>query len=303
MRLFRFVALAVASLGVLLVVQVRAPLAETFHELKTEKDVYPLPPPEQAVALSLGYRAALADMIFAQLLVSYGLHFQERRLLEFTGSYLDTINALDPQFRTPYMLADTLLTIQPVPPPRRNYWKAREVLERGMRSFPFDSELHINAGQYMLYLGMDAVKEPAEKEEWKAAGGRALARACEVLGDQKNLPFHCIHAAALLEKEGKRAAMLAFVRKVLAVVDDPEIREKALRYLEFAEGEEQRAIAAARLDRIGKERAKDAPYLSRDLYALLPPPYSALACLGARSTEPACATSWYERGDALASRP
>ena len=82
-------------LAIVLVAFARAPLNETFHEVKVGTDVYPLPSPEQTVVLSLGYRAAAADALYAHVLVSYGLHFQEKRRFEFVGNYLDTINALD----------------------------------------------------------------------------------------------------------------------------------------------------------------------------------------------------------------
>ena len=302
LRSARFLATAlVGGLGVLLITMVRGSLAETFDGLKIKNDVYPLPPVQQTVLLSLGYRAALADVIFAHLLVSQGLHFQEKRRFEFVGSYLETINELDPKFRSPYMIADTLLTMQPVPPPLSYYIKARAILERGMKELPFDSELHINAGQYLLYLGINAIKDPEEQAEWKRAGTRAFARACEVLGNQKNLPFHCIHAAAMLEKEGKREAMLAFVHKMLTV-DDPEIREKALAYLAFAEGQAARQKAEARFSALAKEHAEDAPFLSGDLYGLLPPRFETLACTGmSNSLQPRCATSWRDRTEELAS--
>src|SRR5690606_9161983 len=75
----------------------RTALADPFQRLKITSDVYPLPSPEQTVVLSLGYRAALADLLYAHVLVSYGLHFREKLLFESVGDYLDTINELDPK--------------------------------------------------------------------------------------------------------------------------------------------------------------------------------------------------------------
>ena len=51
------------------------------------------------VALSLGYRAALADLLLAKVMVAAGTHLLEKRLFEFAPDYLDTINALDPKLR------------------------------------------------------------------------------------------------------------------------------------------------------------------------------------------------------------
>ena len=80
---------------------VRARAVERFRRAGEAADVYPLPPPEQTVTASLGYRAALADFLFAHVLVDYGIHASEHRRLEFAGEYIDTINALDPTFREP----------------------------------------------------------------------------------------------------------------------------------------------------------------------------------------------------------
>ncbi|HEX7668852.1 MAG TPA: HAT repeat-containing protein, partial [Polyangiaceae bacterium] len=131
---------------------VRPTLAARFHRLRVTADVYPLAPPDQMVIASLGWRSALADAIFAHVLVSYGLHFQEKRRFEFVGEYLDTVNALDPLFRQPYRLADTLLVLAPEPPKLEHYEKAREIFLRGLAHFPYDSELWLTAGQYLAYL-------------------------------------------------------------------------------------------------------------------------------------------------------
>jgi tetratricopeptide (TPR) repeat protein len=272
--------LLAAGVGMLCVAIARPAVVGEFKRAKVRHDTYPLPPPEQTLLLSLGYRAALADVLFADLLVQHGLRFQQKRLLEFAGNYLDTITTLDPEFRRPYLLADTLLTMQPVAPPLAHYHKAREIFERGMRALPYDAELHITAGQYLLYLGVRELKTHEEREEWRALGTRALTRACEVLGNQPNLPFHCVHAGAMLEKAGQREAMVNFAERVLATVDDPEIRERALTYLAFAEGEGRREQAREHIKQLYRRQRADVPFVARDLYALLSPPTEVARCAG-----------------------
>ena len=128
-----------SALGVLLcalsmfaIACLRSPLVAHFQAVQLKSDDYLLPPTEQTVTASLGYRSALADLIYAHVLVSYGIHFQEKHNFEFIGSYLDTVNALDPKFRDPYRFADTLLTLQPAPVGEASYRKAPDqVLERG----------------------------------------------------------------------------------------------------------------------------------------------------------------------------
>src|SRR5262249_22116276 len=154
-----------------------------FHRATVTADIYPLPPPEQTVLASLGYRAALADALFAHVLVAFGIHVAEHRRLEFVGEYIDTINALDPIFREPYRYADTFLILTPETPQLEHWEKAREIYRRGMQNRPFDTELWSSAGQFLVYLAAPHLPTPELKREYRLEGARALARACELASD------------------------------------------------------------------------------------------------------------------------
>ncbi|MEB2313460.1 MAG: hypothetical protein OZ928_16575 [Polyangiaceae bacterium] len=283
-------AMAAAALGVALA---RPRLAARFHELRVTSDSYGLPSPERTVVASLGYRAALADLLYADTLVAYGLHFQERRRFEFVGDYLDTVSALDPKFATPYRFADTLLTLQPVKPRYEDYVRARKILERGMRELPYDEQLHNSAGQFMAYLAVSALKSDEERAEWRLAGARALQRACELVGDNPNIPYHCITAATLLTNAGKREAMVQFLERLLAVSDDPEVRKLALGYLEQQLGNTQREEVEQRFLRFHDAWGKDLGFVSRGVLLIVGPRFDPARCAGLeRALEPGCATTW-----------
>ena len=200
----QFVALAVALAAVVTIAGTRPRLADHFHRASVGSDVYALPNPEQTVVASLGWRSALADLIYAHVLVSSGLHIHEKRRFEFAGNYLDTINELDPKFRAPYHYADTLLTLSTVAPRVEDYVKARQILERGMDELPLDGELWSAAGQFMAYLAPSQLKDEEQKKEWRLAGARRLARACELVGKNENIPYHCITAAGIFTRAGQR---------------------------------------------------------------------------------------------------
>lgn len=281
--------LVLAALGV---AELRAPLAARFHSVKAHNDVYTLPSPEQTVALSLGYRSALADLIYAHVLVSYGLHFQEKRRFEYVGNYLDTVNALDPQFETPYRFADTLLTLQPKPSSYKDYKRARRILERGMKELPYDAKLWTSAGQFLAYLAPPYVPEK-DRTEWRRAGARALGRACELAGDNENVPYHCIAAASLLSRAGARQATIQFLQRVLAVSDDEHIRKLALGYLKHAVGEQVQEREMHRIKRFRKVWHADLGFASKDTMLVLGPPFDAAACAGLEAAEKGdCATTW-----------
>jgi hypothetical protein len=282
------------ALAALLIGSVRYRAADAFRKLRAKNDVYALPSPEQTVALSLGYRSALADLLFSHVLVSYGLHFEEKRRFEFVGNYLDTINALDPDFRRPYRFADTLLTLQPKPPRQQDYLKAREVLERGLRARPYDTELWATAGQFMAYLAPPHLAGGEKvKQEWRMAGARTLAHACQLVSKNDNIPYHCITAASLFSKGGERAAMIEFLQKVLAVTDDEEIRNLALGYLESTVSEQQRAELDARHQRFMAAWLADLRYVKKDLLLVVGPGFDPAACAGdPPDNESRCATTW-----------
>jgi tetratricopeptide (TPR) repeat protein len=284
---------AVAAVCAVVIAGVRPALAERYHELRATSDVYALPDPERVVVASLGYRSALADLIWGNLLVSYGLHFQEKRRFEFVGEYLDTINALDPTFRDPYRFADTLIVLGPEPPRQQDYLKAREILERGLRNLPYDTELWLTAGQYMAYLARPHLKDPQLKEAWGRRGAEVLARACELASNTENFPYHCITAAHLFEKVGAREAAIRSLRRLLAVSDDPEIERRALGYLRVKLGEREHDRAERRKHAFRDLWKGDLPFVSKDAVLLLGPPVDTAACAGRpHALTDGCETSW-----------
>ena len=195
-RLEPLLALLVALTAGIGVAALRPGLAQRFHQLSTRSDVYALPTPQQTVALSLGWRSALADLLFANVRVSYGLHLQEKRRFEFVGNYLDTINALDPKFRTPYQYADTLLTLGSEASPLAGLRQsARSSGAGAWPSFPTTA----SCGRCRVNSSPTWRRPPPRTRrssgEWRLEGARRLARACELIGDNKSLPYHCITAA------------------------------------------------------------------------------------------------------------
>jgi tetratricopeptide (TPR) repeat protein len=297
------IALGVALFAALAIGSVRARVAGLFHQAKTDHDTYTLPSPQQTVAVSLGWRSALADLVYAHVLVSYGLHFQEKRRFEFVGNYLETVNELDPKFRAPYRFADTLLTLGPIAPREKDYYQARKILERGMNELPYDSELWNTAGQFMAYLAPTAFKDPKVKEEWRLEGARRLARACELIGSDENIPFHCITAAGIFSKAGQREAMIQFLQRLLVVSDNDDIRQLALGYLGKVAGERERDEAEWRDQRFMVAWGKDLSHVTKNMVLVVGPPLDAAKCAGAPARyAPECAATWRSFGERSARR-
>jgi hypothetical protein len=286
-------ALILGTLSAISIGLLRAPLQARFHRVEVRSDALLLPPPEQTVAASLGYRSALADVIFAHVLVSYGIHFQEKRRFEFVGNYLDAVNALDPKFRAPYRFADTLLTLQPEVVPLESYYKARAILERGLKELPYDQELWSSTGQFLAYIAAGRLPDAKEAAEWRLDGARKLARACELIGNNQNVPYHCIGAALLLSDAGENAASRKFLERLLLVSDDPEIR--AMVNLQLSRYDNKQAILddERRNARLQRAWGRDLPFITRGALFVVGPRTDPARCAGTAHIDDApCATSW-----------
>ena len=292
----KLVCICLMALSAVGVQYFRAALLAPFTKLTTTHDVYTLPAPAHTAVLSLGYRAALADLIYAHVLVSYGLHFQEKRLFETVGQYLETINELDPKFGTPYLFADTLLVLQPQVPPLEHYVKAREILLRGTRERPFDALLWMSAGQYLAYLAPPHLPSEQQKQAWQQEGAQLLTRACELQSDDENIPYQCIVAAGMLNKSGMHEANIQFLERFLAVNDDPEVRARAENYLREALKAQGKEMIELHSRRFRDAWKADLGFASQDLALVVGPGFDPVACVrapGDRERE-ACATAWRE---------
>ena len=283
-----FVAFALIALAAFTVNRLRPPLNAAYLGTKNQVDVYTLPPNGQLNAMSIGYRSALADMIFAHLLVSAGIHFQEKRGFELAANYVEAVNALDPAFELPYRMADGLITLQAKPVSVEAYRQTRRILERGMAQFPYSQAIWTSAGMFLAYLGATGNITGDELADWKLAGGRALARSCELAGSKEPPPKQCIMAAGLLTKGGEAAAARQFIERMLALNDDPEVRRFMGALLEQKVGAEERERLRERREQFKRTWVADLPFISRGAALAIGPRWDSAACAGGT----ACATSW-----------
>ena len=293
--------IGVVVVAAILIALVRGRLFETSRHVKETSDVYDLPPPADVVLLSLGYRAALADVLWARVLVSQGLHTQERRRYDNLTLLLDTINALDPKFREPYLMADALITFQVGITPRADALKAREILERGCAERPLDGELWLVAGEFVAFIAPASsyLSGPEEVARWRLDGARMLAHAAELGGDKSYISWQALGGVGILSRAGERDAAIRFLRRTLAVTDDPELKDRIQAQLDRLVGEERelaREDLFHRLDRgILEARRRDLPFVARRRLMIIGPPRDWAYCAGpAHRDEAACASSWRE---------
>lgn len=296
-RAGRFLPLSLIIACALLIAFVRPRLLGGFQSAHRQKDIYLLPSPDVTVAMSLGYRSALADLIFAHVLVAYGQHFYEKRRFEFVADYIETILKLDPKYREPVRVIDTLIVLQPKPARPEDYWRARKILDQGLEAFPNDGEVWLIAGQFMAYLAAPHMPKE-ERDEWRFAGAQRLARSCELVGSNENIPHHCITAARLFNEAGKGGLASGFLERVLAVSDDPEIQHIATTYLGHVVGDAERERIQERGRALRAAWSDDLTFVSRDAWFLLGPRFDSASCAGTnRARAAACPTSFRAWGE------
>jgi tetratricopeptide (TPR) repeat protein len=287
---FGLLLLAIVTVG-----YVRPKLVAGTRAVKLASDVFALPPPSILTRASLGYRAALADLLYTSTVVSYGIHGEERRRFEFVGQYLDSIVALDPTFCQTYRYADTFLIYQPVGSPGPDEVRhARRLLEQGLTMCPSDGRLWLSAGQFMVFIGTQFLTDDAEKAAFRAAGAKMLARAADLVTDNHNVQWQALAAAGIFTREGNREAAIAFLERVYHITDDAELKANVSGRLSALRQEGALEQAKRHAEAFNETWRRDLPFVSRTGLLVIGPPFDATLCGGASDERRECAASWAE---------
>jgi len=281
-------------IAVLCIAGSRAGAANAHAQAKEASDVNLLPPPEQVVKLSLGYRSALADLLWAQVLVNQGLHTQERRRYDTVSDLIDTINELDPEFRTPYLWADALINLQATEATREDCNRTRQILERGIRNRPLDPEVWRTAGQFLAFVAPGTfLKDPKEVETWKHDGAMMLARASELGGDEGFSGWSAVASAGILSRQGEREAAIRLIQRTLAVTEDEELRQNLQRQLSALIGEKRIEAYRRRQFELLELAKNDLPFVGKTSLHVLGPPFDTAYCAGGKpAADKRCAITW-----------
>jgi len=273
---------------------VRPKLAETLKGTKEAEEIYTLPPPEALPVVSLGYRSALADVLFTKAIIAHAQHAERKQRYDAVADYLEAIIALDPTLRDVYRFADTLIVYhavgEPTPELLRRAWR---ILEVGLELRPGDAELWLSSGQFMAFIAPQWLKDPEEKKAFRARGAQQLTRAAELAGEKReNISWQALAAVGVYTKEGERQAAINHLERAYLVTDSDELREQIAERLAAL----RRDAEIDRIKRISEgfsQRWKeDFPFVSRTKILVLGPNWDASRCIGVRADESGCEQSW-----------
>jgi hypothetical protein len=250
------------------------------RKLKEVDDVYPFPEPKQLKKLAIGYESALADMLWAKLLVEYGTHWNEKREFLIIPKYLDAILELEPGYEEVFKYADTLLVYRPLRGTEADARLARAYLERGTRERPYDPNTWKQYGHYVAFLARSFLTSSAEIEAWRAEGARAMLRSVELGGGAADAQA----ALSMLTRGGETKATIAALRRAYAITEDPAQREWIERNLAALEARKERDDDERAIKGVEKLWRSQAPHLSRTAFLLMWPVPDVRACAGTAGT-------------------
>ena len=262
-------------------------LARDIFKLRERDDVVLLPPPAQMRALTFGYRAAAADLLWVKLVLESGIHTQERRPFPEMPRYIDAVIAVEPDHPTLYVFVDALLLLTTVKTTDKEARIARAYLERGTRERPNDAEMWLHYGQFLAFLGPSWLSDEAEIEAWRRDGALAMVKAVELGAD----PGRSLAAITLLKKAGETKAAIAHLQNAYALANDDETRlQLMLRFQQLGVSAMDADIARNTVD---SEWQLSFPFVSRGTALLLGPRRSPITCAGPSSwSKKACPRDW-----------
>ncbi len=236
------------------------------------EDRYYLPPARWLPLMSLGFRAALADLIWCRSLVYFGEEMVHKGAVKYAFDYTDAVLALDPDFRAAYIWIGTASLYRTVDSPYRDGLRASSYLKRAAARWPNDGDLHWRYGGYLRFELAPLLEEGPEKERLVALATPHLAVAASLGAGPAWL---ALNSSSLLERVGQTEQAIRHLEEVYGTVQNEKTKEvieqrlAALRSRAFVEA--LRTATKAFED----ERRASYPYLSPGLFLLLGPKQSA----------------------------
>jgi len=232
------------------------------------EDLYYLPSAGWLPVLSLGYRQALADLIWCRSLVYFGEELGHRSPVRYVYDYADAVLALDPDFREAYRWIATAAIYRPVAVTLENGLRAARYLERAVERWPSDGELHWDYGSLLRFELAPLEKDPAKKRDLLTRAAPHLETAARLGAGP---PWLAINSVDLLNKLGRTEQAIRHLEELYATVQERVVREEIEQRLARLRSETYAAGMRAAHEQFEQQRAGSYPYLSAGLFFLVGP--------------------------------
>ena len=238
-----------------------------YYYLETDESVYYLPSEEWLVPLSLGYREAAAGIVWVNLLVYFGEQEEVRGRFEYLEPYLIGVTALDPYFYRAYKWGSIASLYNGTTIHRRDVEFSIEMLERGLRAFPEDGDLHYYLG-FQYYFELTPFLDDTDKERVRRIGIDEICTASLLGGGPPYLPLMC---SSLAERRGLDQLAQERLLQTLYETEDVNTRTRIEERLERLMTPDVAFRIMQRADAYRIRWRRELPYVSFGLYLLLGP--------------------------------
>jgi hypothetical protein len=166
--------------------------------LETNESRYFLPDQEWLIPSSIGYREAMAGIVWVRLLTYFGEQHEVRGNFGHLRQYLIAVTSLDPYFYRAYTWGSVAAIYNGTVIDRPAVEFSIEMLQRGLRRFPNDGDLHYYLG-FQYYFELHQLVEGAEREQVRQIGLDELCTAAILGGGPPYLPLLC---SSIAERQG-----------------------------------------------------------------------------------------------------
>jgi hypothetical protein len=235
-------------------------------EFPRQDDLLYVPPPQRIEGLAVGYREALADLLWIRAVLLAGDPRQGGDIV-FLTRHLDAISTLAPRFLRPYQWGSVFIIYARASLDRDTVDRALAYSRRGLAQYPEDPDLLFSTG---MLLQREVASVDGYSDEDRAAAKREsveLVRRAAAFGAS---PLVRQLAATLLYQEGAGTELeLRFIEEQLVQTSDPELRKTLRRRLEELGKRDRAAYLLEIRTTFEAERVANFPYVPDLLYAVL----------------------------------
>ncbi|MCA9582545.1 MAG: hypothetical protein KC416_12175 [Myxococcales bacterium] len=261
------IAFAVVALS-LACTAVRLRSLDHFNATQSYEDIYYVPPPQWLPTLSLGYREALADLLWVRALVYFGEEMVQRGAVKHVYDYADAILTLDPMFRRVYHWVGMSGIYRPQEIGKEEVFQAIEYLERGANLFPDDGELAWDVGATYQYELKPLLDNPEDK---KMADEKGLVYMQTAARLGAGPPWLVLANATRLRELGQSEQALRHLEEMYATVQDADTKAEIGRQIQRRREANYLEAFRKTFEEIESRRRADFPYLDPTLYLLVGP--------------------------------
>ncbi|MEZ4323902.1 MAG: hypothetical protein R3B40_01725 [Polyangiales bacterium] len=249
-------------------VQLRSASFAANEQAQTAEDVYYLPADEGVLAvLTLGYREAVADLLWMRALLYYNESLRQTTGADFTLNYASALSALDPHFAPVYTWAGMVPFYLRVSTDHETQRRAVAYMVTGSDRLPEDGQLAWDTASTILYELLPVFQgTDEERQAWRRTAARLSERALRLGAGP---PWLAMDAGSLLSQLGESDRAVRVIEQRIALTNDPTERADLNVRLQRLRAGAEAVLAEAEARAHEAARARDYPYLDLDRYLVV----------------------------------